>query len=157
MQKGTTLIELIVIMAVVGILSRLVTLDLFRGQQRASLIVSRDLLVSDIRKQQHRAMEGLTPSQGTYLDYSIRFEEQRYIVYPGVVYDSENPANDVIVLDSILRFEPIDIPDNTISFSRISGEVRGFDVAHNRVTLKNIQTANQYVVRVNSLGVPFVE
>lgn len=156
-QKGATLVELLVIMGVIGILARLVTLDLFRGQQRASLTVTRDTLVSDIRKQQHRAMEGMTSSPGVYLDYSIRFEDQRYILYPGIVYDANNPANDVVSLESILRFDPIEVPDATVTFSRISGEVRAYNAASRRITLKNIQTGNQFVVRFNSLGVPFVE
>ncbi len=156
-QKGATLVELLVIMGVIGILARLVTLDLFRGQQRASLTVTKDVLISDIRKQQHRAMEGVTSTPGVYLDYSVRFENQRYILYPGVVYDSENLANEIVPLEPILRFDPIDIPESTITFSRLSGEIRGFDDINNRVTVKNIQTGNQFVIQMNALGVPFVE
>ena len=144
-------------MGVIGILARLVTLDLFRGQQRASLTVTRDVLVSDIRKQQHRAMEGMMSTPGVYLDYSIRFENQRYILYPGIVYDGNNTANDVVTLDPILRFDPIQVPGSTITFSRISGEVRGYDEANRRITLKNIQTGNQVTIQFNALGVPFVE
>lgn len=156
-QDGATLVELIVIMAVVGILARVVTLNLFQGQQRASLTVTRDLLVSDIRKQQHRAMVGMTSTPGVYLDYSIRFEAQRYILYPGVVYDSSNAANEVTVLEPVLQFDPIDVSNGTITFSRVSGEVRGYDENSRSITLKNIQTGNQYVISFNMLGVPFVQ
>lgn len=156
-QDGATLVELIVIMAVVGILARVVTLNLFQGQQRASLTVTRDLLVSDIHKQQHRAMVGMTSTPGVYLDYSIRFEAQRYILYPGVVYDSNNAANEVTVLEPVLQFDPIDVSNGTITFSRVSGEVRGYDEDSRSITLKNIQTGNQYVISFNMLGVPFVQ
>ncbi len=156
-QEGTTLVELIVIMAVIGILARVVTLNIFRGQQQASLTVTRDLLLSDIRKQQHRAMSGVTSEPGVYLDYSIRFEPQRYILYPGVIYDSNNVNNEVTVLESVLQFDPIDLTGFEITFSRLSGEIRGFDEDHRSITLKNIQTGNQYVIRFNMLGVPFVQ
>ncbi len=156
-QQGATLVELLVIMGVIGILARLVTLDLFRGQQRASLVVTKDTMISDIRKQQHRAMEGMTSSPGMYLDYSIRIENQRYILFPGTVFDENNPANDVVALDAILNIDPIQVPGNIITFSRISGEIRGYDEANHSVTLRNNQTGNQYTVQFNSLGVPFIE
>lgn len=155
--EGATLVELIVIMAVVGILARVVTLNLFQGQQRASLTVTRDLLISDIRKQQHRAMVGMTSTPGVYLDYSIRFEAQRYILYPGIVYDSNNVANEVTMLDPVLQFDPIDVSGGTVTFSRVSGEVRGYDENNRSITLKNIQTGSQYVISFNTLGVPFVQ
>lgn len=156
-QEGTTLVELIVIMAIVGILARVVTFNVFRGQQRASLTVSRDLLVSDIRRQQHRAMVGMTSTPGVYLDYSVRFEAQQYILYPGVVYDSSNVANEVTMLEPVLQFDPINVPNGTITFSRVSGEVRGYDEDNRSITLTNIQTGSQYVISFNSLGVPFVQ
>lgn len=156
-REGATLVELIVIMAVAGILARVVTLNLFQGQQRVSLTVSRDLLVSDIRKQQHRAMVGMNSAPGVYLDYSIRFEAQRYILYPGIVYDSNNTANEVTMLEPVLQFDPIDLPNGTVTFSRVSGEVRGYEEDNRSITIKNIQTGSQYVVSFNTLGVPFVQ
>lgn len=157
LSQGATLVELLIVMAIVGIFTRLVTLNVFRGQQRASLTVSRDALVSDIRKQQHRAMEGSTSAPGLYLDYSIRFEQNRYILFPGVVFDENNGANEVIGLDPILAFDPAGIPGGVITFARLSGEVRDYDPNMDRITLANTQTNDAYVIRFNKYGVPFVQ
>ena len=156
-QKGATLVELLVIMSIVGILTRLVTLNVFRGQQRASLTVTRDMLVSDLRKQQLRAMEGVTAEPGVYLDYSVRFESNKYVLYPGVVYDEENSANEMVTLDPVLQLDPTRLSGGTITFSRLSGEIRAYDADNSMIVLRNTQTGNHYTIQMNSLGVPFVE
>lgn len=156
-SQGATLVELLVVMAIVGIFTRLVTLNVFRGQQRASLTVTRDSLLSDIRKQQHRSMQGSTSAPGLYLDYSIRFEQNRYILFPGVVFDENNNANEAIGLDPMLVIDPSQIPGGIITFARLSGEVRDYDPDMNQITLTNTQTNDAYIIRFNKYGIPFVQ
>jgi len=156
-SKGASLIELLLVMAIIGVFARLITLSLFRGQQRTSITVTRDTIISDLRRTQLQAMQGETESPGSYLDYSIRFEQGRYIMFPGVVYDAGNAANQVVVLDSILSFSSVDLPFSTVTFARLSGDVRDFDSVLNHVTLANTQTGNSYRVTFNERGVPFLE
>lgn len=154
---GTTIIELLLVMAIIGIFTRLITLNLFRGLQHTSLAVSRDTLISDIRKQQFRAMHGDIEDPGVYIDYSIRFEQDRYILFPGIVYDAENPDNDTILLDPILQFTAIDLPLSTITFARLSGDIREFNSTLHTITIANVQTDEQYRLNMNARGIPFVE
>lgn len=155
-SSGATLIEVLLVMAIVGMFVRLITLNVFRGQQRVSLTVARDTLLSDMRKQQLRAMLGQTPQSGSLLDYSIRFEGDRYILYAGTVYDAQNPENEVVILDPILTFEPIELPNATLTFARASGEVRSFDPLLHYVTIRNTQTDNNFRIEINALGVPSI-
>lgn len=157
LNRGASLIELLLVMAVIGLFTRLITLNLFRGQQRTSITVTRDTLISDLRRAQYQAMQGETESPGAYLDYSVRFEEGRYIVFPGVVYDPGNSANEVVVLDPVTRFSSIDMPFSMMTFARLSGDVRDFDPIQNHVTLTNTQTGNNYRLTFNARGVPFLE
>lgn len=156
-SRGASLIELLLVMAIIGVFARLITLNLFRGQQRTSITVTRDTVVSDLRRTQLQAMQGETESPGSYLDYSIRFEEGRYIIFPGSVYDAGNTANQVVALDPILSFSSIDLPFSMITFARLSGDIRDFDSILNHVTLTNAQTGDSYRLTFNERGIPFIE
>lgn len=157
LSSGASIIELLLVMAIIGIFARLITLNLFRGQQRTSLTVARDMFISDARRTQLQAMQGETESPGSYLDYSIRFEQDRYIIFPGTVYDAGNAANQVVALDPMLRFTAIELPFSTVTFSRLSGDIRNFDAAQNSVTLSNTQTGDSYRLRFNERGVLFMQ
>lgn len=154
---GATIIELLLVITIIGIFARIITLNLFQGQQRTSLVVARDSVISDVRKQQLRAMHGDTDVPETYLDFSVLFEAHRYILYPGIVYDELNPFNEVINLDSILEFNPIDLPSSIVTFARLSGDVRSFDPMHRSVTLVNTQTGDQHQLTFNERGIPLIE
>lgn len=153
---GASLIELLVVMAIVGIFARLVTLDLFRSQQRSSLTVARDSIVRDIRSQQLRAMSGDMTTAGVYVDYSIRFETNKYILFPGSVYSSDNPDNTVVPLDAILQFSSILFPTSIITFARLSGDIRSYAPGQDSVTLTNVQTGEHYTIQMNIRGIPSV-
>ena len=43
-----------------------------------------------------------------------------------MVYDSGNVQNQVVLLGPTMQFSVIGVPDQTITFARGSGEVRGF-------------------------------
>lgn len=154
-SSGVSLIELIVVIAIIGTMARLVTLDLFRGQQRVSLTAARDAVIRDIRDQQLRAMSGDTTTPGVYVDYSIRFEPTRYVLFPGSVYVSDNPQNTTVLLDGILRFTSVVFPSATVTFARLSGDIRNFAAGNDSVTLTNTQTSEQFRIQLNIHGIPF--
>lgn len=156
-KRGATLIELMVVMAVVGLLAQLIGPNLFRSHQRATLSTAKTVLVSDVRAQQLLAMQGHVKQAGVYIDYSVRFESDRYILYPGSVYDSQSADNRIIMLEGPLRFANITFAASTLSFARLSGEVRNYDSNANSVTLTNTQTAQSYVISVNPYGVVDVQ
>lgn len=155
-KQGATIIELLFVMLIIGVFVRLVTLNLFRSQQRVSLSMTRDSVIRDLRGQQMKAMSGMTRTPGSYVDYSIRFEQQRYILYPGTVYASDNPENMVVVLDNIMQFSGIVFPNGTVSFARLSGDMRSYAAGSDSVILQNIQTGQQHTITINERGVPFV-
>lgn len=155
-SKGATLIELIVVMAIVGVFARLVTFDLFRGQQRSSITIAKDGVVRDMRAEQLRAMSGDTATPNTYTDYSIQFTTNQYILFPGSVYSSNNPNNTVIQLDPILQFSSVLFPGSMVTFARISGDVRSYVVGADSVTLTNIQTGDHFTMQLNAHGVTSV-
>lgn len=154
--QGFTLVEVVIVGAIIGIMFMLTTQSLFRGNKSASLDQVSSSLLTDLRQQQIRAMQGMILTQGTIVDYSIRFESDRYILYPGAAYDSVNPQNQVVLLDSSMRFTSIGVPGSSITFALGSGDVRGYTSGADAVVLTETATGNAWTIRVNEAGVVFI-
>lgn len=152
-QEGATLVELLLVIAITGIFLRLVTLGAFQSQQRVSLVETRDKLMRDMRRQQYRAMMGVTDINGATFDYSIYFEPTRYTLFPGSVYPPNNPQNIVQPLDPPFRLETITLTSSTLTFARVSGDMRNYASTKSSLILHNTQTGNQILITINPRGV----
>lgn len=150
LQHGFTLVEILVAGIMVATLFLVATQSLFGGQRSASLSETAGQLIRDLRETQIRVM------QGTTLDRSIRFETDRYIIYPGVVYDSGNPENQVVMLPSSMQFTSIGAPDSTLTFARGSGDIRSFVPGSDSVVLTESALGSTVTFQVNSRGIVFV-
>lgn len=154
--RGFTLVEVIVVGMIISTMFVLATQSLFSGSRSASLDQQSAGLIRDVREQQIRAMQGSVVTPGSVVDYSIRFEQDRYILYPGVVYDNGNIQNQVVMLDPTMQFSVIGVPDQTITFARGSGEVRGFSSGSDTVVLTDTGLGSAVDLRINAAGVVFV-
>lgn len=152
-SAGATIVELLLVIAIAGVLLRVVTLGAFRSQQRISLVEARDKLVRDLRRQQYRAMTGVTGSGGANFDYSVYFESNRYILFPGTVYSAGNTENVVQPLDSPFQLTSIQFSQSTVTFARVSGDMRNYDISHSSLVLTNTQTGDQVMISINPRGV----
>ena len=156
-SEGASLIEALLVMVLMAMLIGIAATNIFTGQQHASFSTSRDGVIRDLRQQQYSAMVGEVQAAGVYTDYSIRFESNQYILYPGSVYDSENPANIVVPLEPTVEFSSIGFANDTITFARLSGEIRNFVQADSTITLRDTQTNEQTIITFNTHGIPFIE
>lgn len=156
-MRGASLIEALLVMVLMAMLVGLASTTIFNSQQRTSFSTARDGIIRDMREQQFRAMTGEIQSAGVYVDYSVRFETTRYILYPGTVYTSGNSANIVVTLDPILQFSSIGFSGATMTFARLSGDIRNFVQANSTVTLRNTQTNEQSIISFNMHGIPFIQ
>lgn len=154
-KEGASLIEALLVMVLMAMLIGVATVNIFTGQQHASFSTSRDGVIRDLREQQYRAMAGEVPSSGVYTDYSIRFESDRYILYPGSVYDAGSAANIIVELEPTVEFSSIGFAGSSVTFARLSGDIRNFVQANSTVTLRDTQTNQQTTITFNVHGVPF--
>ena len=149
-MRGFTLVEVLVVGIILASLFLLATQSLFGGYRSATLAETANQLVRDLRETQIRVM------QGSLLDRSIRFEADRYIIYPGVVYDSGNSENQLIVLPPTMQFTSIGIPDSALTFARASGDIRAFVPGADSVVLTETSLGTAVTFQVNRRGVVFV-
>ncbi len=156
-SEGASLIEVILVMVLMAMLIGIAATNIFTGQQHASFSTSRDGVIRDLREQQYKAMAGEVQTAGVYTDYSVRFESDRYILFPGSVYADGNPANIVILLEPTVEFSSIGFSTSSVTFARLSGDIRNFVQENSTITLRDTQTNEQSIITFNAYGIPFIQ
>lgn len=148
-QQGFTLIELGVVLAIMIILLTLSVVSITTVQQQAYLSKSLEVLLSDIKLQQTKAMNGQTDGESTTYRYGIYFDTDTYTLFRGDTYNSSDPFNFTVSLDGQLTFSSVTFPNSQIVFEKGSGELVGFTPGSNTITLSEDPTT----ITVNQLGV----
>lgn len=116
-QRGFTLVELAVVTSIVLTLLGLITISLLRSQQSASLTSAEEILVTDLRQQQLKAMIGDTEGRSTSDSFGIHFDSDQYVLFHGSYSVSEN-TNSSISLPNNMQFNS---PNYNVIFSKLSG------------------------------------
>lgn len=152
-QKGFTFIELIIVIGVLTTLIGIVVINLMNVQSSASLNTTIDTLVSDIRNQQLKAMAGDAGNGTGPSSYGIFFDTNGYILFKGESYSPLDPGNFRINFADQVEASSTTLPGATIIFSKGSGEVSGFTLGGDSITIENLPAGKQKTIKINQLGV----
>lgn len=152
-SAGFTLMELIVVMAIIFTISGFVTISLVNQQRTTSLNSSIDVLIADISSQQTKAMSGVSDSASSASNYGIYFLEDRYILFKGTSFSEGDPANFTVMLDKDIGFSNITFPGNIIIFSSLSGEITGFLEGSNSIIVQDSSGGEGRTITINRYGV----
>ncbi|HJY98252.1 MAG TPA: type II secretion system protein [Patescibacteria group bacterium] len=146
-QKGFTLIELIVSLAILGVIFAISSIVLSTIIPKTSQSNAYDLLISDIKSQQTLAMS-------TDSNYGIYFEGGSYTLFKG---DDFNLGTEkfTVTLDATVTFTDINFPGNTIVFLAGSGDVSGYVSGSDNLNITNAQIGQVKVVRINEYGATY--
>lgn len=145
-KRGFTLIELAVVTSIIVTLLGLITINLVRSQRGISLTSVEEILLTDLKQQQLKAMVGDTQGQPIPNSYGIHFDTNRYISFYGPVYSAADSSNFVVNLDSNMQF------DNSgfdIVFSKKTGEISSASI----IELKDNTNSKIKRIHLNTLGV----
>lgn len=149
-ERGFTLVELGIVFGIIALLTGFVTLNLVNVQKTTSINSTIDMLVSDIKSQQTKAMVG-AGTTGTE-NYGIYFQTDRYILFTGITYSGTNSSNFTVMLDSNIEFSNSTFPNNSLVFLRQSGELNGFIDGMNTIIIQNAQGFDKKTIKVNRYG-----
>lgn len=144
-QTGFTFIELIVVLGILGTLLGIVVVNLLSATQKTSLQTTTTTLVSDLSRQQIRAM-----AQGTQ---GIYFETEQYTLFSGASYVATDSANAVIPLGESIEINNVLFPSSQIVFVKGSGEISGFSNGNNTITVLNTASGEEKEITLNRFGV----
>lgn len=153
LNKGFTLIELMVVITISGILFGLVGINLFKLQNNTTKNNVVGALVSDLKLQQTKAINGASEGRTTSDNYGIHFLSDRYVLFHGSAYAASESANFTVELPENVEILNTTLPNNTIIFTKISGEFSGFTDGNNTITIQESNNSTDTTITINRYGV----
>ncbi|MDO8515599.1 MAG: type II secretion system protein [bacterium] len=150
-KRGFTLVEILVVMGLTTILISFSTISILGLQQRTQVNSKFNMLVTDFRSQQIKAMNGEADSSGNIIARGIHFDADKYVLFRGLVYNAADQSNFPVLLDDE-QFVNISFPNNNIVFYPGSGEPVNFVIGSDKVTLQQNGGGIQKTITINKYG-----
>ncbi|MCA9308019.1 MAG: prepilin-type N-terminal cleavage/methylation domain-containing protein [Patescibacteria group bacterium] len=150
-NNGFTLVEVLITMGIFTILVATASINLLKPIQSNNTGTSISEIVSNVKSQQSRSMRGDLDTSAFPDSFGVRFEQTQYIIFKGDLYSPLNPDNVAKDLPPTLAFQNINLPNQSIIFSRVSGEVVDYNAATNSVDIVS-EDGNNYRITVNKIG-----
>lgn len=142
-QRGFTLIELLLLGGIVAILASISTINFFSTQGRLGVEQAASRVIADLSEQQTRAMVGQAAG-GSPGNTEIVWGTNEYTL---------NPGGRVIELPTGVVVASNGFAGGKVEFAKNSGEVVGFVLGQDSVTLRHEGTGREEIVKVNVWGV----
>lgn len=152
-NRGFVFMELIIVFAVVAILTTLALNNIPGSQRSTTLTGTVDTLISDIRSQQTKAMEGTLTGQTVPNGYGIEFSPSQYTLFAGQIYSASASTNTVVPLNSRVIFSFIGFPNNSLVFASTSGGIVGYATNSSLLTLKESDSGATESLQLDHYGV----
>lgn len=152
LQKGFTLIETLIVLGITAVLFTVITFNLAKAQRSSVLNSTVTTLISDIKSQQLKAMTGGTEGRSESDNYGLYFQQNSYTLFHGASFISGSNTNFVINTDSTISISAT-FSNNSLIFSRMSGEVSNFISGQNTIKLTNSSDGSSKIITINRYGV----
>lgn len=151
-NKGFTLIEVAIVMALFAIMAGLIATNLIRPQAQASLNSTYPTIYADIKSQQVNAMAGSTRGETSSQDFGVYFDVNSYTIFTGTSYIPGESGNLTVELASGLEFSNITLPASQVVFTSNTGVFSGYIPAQDSVTLTHNTTNESLTFTINKYG-----
>lgn len=157
--RAFTLVELIVVVGIVSTLSAIAYFSLGRLQTSTDSMSSIDRLTSTIRTQRMYAMLGNSVLKTSAMPQGIYFSQGKntFVLFSCIsstncIYDPESNLNIEEQLENTQIFTTVNLPNNQIIFSPLSGEVMGYDQNKNSITVSSVANNSHATIVISSMG-----
>lgn len=131
-HKGFTLIEVLLTMSLIGIITSISYFGVSSFNSSTYDAAFIDRLYSDIKTQQLKAMQ-LTKGSLGVKSYGVYFQKNSYTLFTGDVFNSNDLDNYNVTVDSGAVINEVALPDNSIIFEPLTGEIKNFSQNQNYI------------------------
>jgi len=145
-----TLVELILIIGLFAVLSMFMTINLIKPQVSINIDSSLNLLISDIKNQQMKAMSGSTDGNISAQNYGVYIEPSQYTLFTGTTYNPTDPLNFVVNLDTGVTLTN-NLTSSQIVFAKETGDIISYINGSNIVVTHS--SGDFKTININALGV----
>lgn len=123
-QAGFTLVEILITLAIFGVLCAMTVINLGAPQTAASLNGTVDELVADLKAQQLLAMTGDSGSLSDQQPQGVLIAADHYTLFAGAAFDGGDGNNYTLTPGEGISFST-DFDDSQVLFNKGSGELSG--------------------------------
>lgn len=148
-----TYVELMMVLGILVVLLMLVSITIVPAINRVDTATLIQVLASDLFGQQQKSMQGELSSTDETTPFGIYFEPSAYVLFQGSSYQANHPDNFRVQLPAQVTFSAINVPNQTIVFARMTGEVSNYNSSQNTVTLSPVNGGMARVLQINRYGV----
>lgn len=142
-NRGFTLLELVIIIAVLGVLIAVIVPSLARFRQQQALQNSANALVGVLGDARTKTLAAVNDTS-----YGIKLEASQVTLYTGTTYSSGATSNEVYTFESpVTASWNLDTAGSTISFARLTGAAS----AHGTIVL-SIPSGATKTITITALG-----
>ena len=136
-SSGFSLLEIIIVIAIVAVVASFGASFSMNSISRSSLLSERDLLVSLLTQARAESLANVNESA-----HSVYIDTDSYVLYEGATYDVGNATNRVVPKVSSAAITGID----TVTFEQLTANVASAGI----MTVEG--DAQSYDIEVNSVG-----
>lgn len=115
---GFSLVEIIVVLAIISILSSIGVMGWSAARERTALTAEANAIVLHLEETRARAVAG---TGGT--THGVWFDDDRYVQFAGATYDAGDETNRIHVLDERFMLSVLPAEADEVVFARITGRV----------------------------------
>jgi len=152
LQTGFTVIELILVIAILSLVFALISFNWVASLPKQNLNSAVEVLVADLKQQQLEAMVGIDSGGGGLMNHGIYFNTNEYITYEGSSYNVSNSSNIQFSLPQGITVSTSDITSDDLVFAHTSGEPTTIGV-NPQIIITNQANNIQKTIQLNQLGV----
>jgi prepilin-type N-terminal cleavage/methylation domain-containing protein len=148
-DAGFTLIEILIVMAILAVLLGISLINLGRPQAAANSGTTLQTLLSDLKAQQLMAMSGGTGGTASAQPYGIYVESGQFTLFAGSSYNAGDPNNFAEAAATGVTLSTT-LSGSTVLFQKGTGEVQGYTAGSDTITVTGKDGA--HVVTINRFG-----
>ncbi len=149
--QGFVFIELIVVLGILSTLLGIVIINVLNIRTSASINTIVSTFITDVKSQQTKAMVGDTEGRGVPDTYAVYVQPTKYTLIHGQNYSASDSANFNVSIDTAFQLTST-FPQNKIIFASGNGELVNFTTGNDSVTIQNVTTNEQKVIKFNQYG-----